>query len=542
MTTPEVHPAPPLDHHTDKEKVATGTSSGGSISITDNDTVTFNKPVTLPEDITIVTTPPTSDPSESRKNLFLIFITLTQLVQSIPLGAGINSGLAIGESLGASAVASTWVVSSYPLTQGSFVLVGGRLGEIYGHKNILTAGGLWWILWAIAGGYSTDLVSMCLMRGLCGMGGGLMAANIVALIGVTFPPGKKRNLGMALFGAMAPVGAAGGSLVAAVIIQLAHWKWLFFMLGLLGFVVYGITIASVPADKPVDPNGSIDYGGAYFGVGGLILFNFVWNQAPLVGWSEPYEIALLIVAALHLGAFCYWETRVAKEPILPFNIWRAPSFGKLMLAIFFSFMSLGIYFWYMNIYMQTIRGDSLIMTGVQYLPLTIVGAANSFFAAWLVPRVPAQVIIGAGCCAMVTINILLATVPADLTYWAMCFPAMFLSAFTIDLIVTSAQIIASNTVPMKHQGAAASLVGTLLSYGMSTGLGFAGTVEVNTFEDGRNLLRGYHSAAWLAVGMSGFALILCFFIRIPKDTREGWAEDDAEAQARAHVEKVTVQT
>ena len=67
-----------------------------------------------------------------------------------------------------------------------------------------------------------------------------------------------------------------------------------------------------------------------------------------------------------------------------------------MIAIFFSFMSLGIYFWYINMYMQTIRGDSLIMTGVQYLPLTIVGAANSFFAAWLVPRVPAQVIIGAG--------------------------------------------------------------------------------------------------------------------------------------------------
>lgn len=235
MTIPEVHPAPPLNHHhpasdTDKEKDAlatSGTSSAGSISINDNDT--SNKPVTSPEDITIVTTTP-SDPSESRKTLFLIFITLTQLVQSIPLGAGINSGLAIGESLGASAVASTWVVASYPLTQGSFVLVGGRLGEIYGHKSVLTAGGLWWILWAIAGGYSTNLLSMCLMRGLCGIGGGLMAANIVALIGVTFPPGRKRNLGMALFGAMAPVGAAGGSLVAAVIVQLAHWRWLFFML------------------------------------------------------------------------------------------------------------------------------------------------------------------------------------------------------------------------------------------------------------------------------------------------------------------------
>ena len=197
-----------------------------------------------------------------------------------------------------------------------------------------------------------------------------------------------------------------------------------------------------------------------------------------------------------------------------------------MLVTLLSFMSLGIFFWYMSIYMITIRGDSLIQVGVQYLPLTIMGCANAFFAAWLVPRVPAQVIMGIGCFAMVTINILLATVPAKLTYWAMCFPAMFISAFTIDLVVTSAQIVASNTVPMKYQGVAGSLVGTLLSYGMSLGLGFAGTVEVNTFEDGGDLLKGYHAAAYLATGLASMALLLTiFFVRIPKDTREGWAEE-----------------
>ena len=247
------------------------------------------------------------------------------------------------------------------------------------------------------------------------------------------------------------------------------------------------------------------------------------SQAPLAGWGSAYEIALLIVSIIHFLGFAYWEIKVAEEPILPFNIWKAPSFGILMLVTFFSFMSLGIYFWYMNIYMQTIRGDSLITVGVQYLPLTIMGCLNAFFAAWLVPRVPAQVIMGAGCLAMTIINIILATVPHHLTYWAMAFPAMFISAFTIDLITTSAQIVASNTVPIRHQGVAGSLVGTLLSYGMSTGLGVAGTVEVNTFENGSNLLKGYHSAAYLATGFAASALLLTIVgIRIPKDTREGW--------------------
>ena len=183
--------------------------------------------------------------------------------------------------------------------------------------------------------------------------------------------------------------------------------------------------------------------------------------------------------------------------------------------------------------MQTIRGDSLIQTGVQYLPLTILGTFNAFLAGFLISRWPAQYIIGMGCLAMVIINVLLATVPAHLTYWAMCFPAMFVSSFTIDLITTSAQIVASNTVSVKHQGVAGSLVGTLLSYGMSTGLGFAGTVQVNTDENETNLLRGYHSAAYLAVGLAGAALVLAIaFIRIPKDTREGWQEEHAEEERR----------
>lgn len=253
------------------------------------------------------------------------------------------------------------------------------------------------------------------------------------------------------------------------------------------------------------------------------------SQAPLVGWDNPYEISLLILSIIHFAVFAYWEIKLAKEPILPFNIWKAPSFGILVITIFFSFMSLGIFFWYMNIYMQTIRGDSLIQTGVQYLPLTILGAANAFLAAWLASKVPAEFVIGLACLAMIAMNTLLATIPANLTYWAMAFPAMILCAFTIDLIVTSAQIIASGTVSPKHQGVAASLVGTLLSYGLSTGLGFAGTIEVNTFDGGRDLLHGYHCAAYLAAGLAAVAFILSVgFIRIPKDTREGWGESEAK--------------
>jgi MFS family permease len=233
------------------------------------------------------------------------------------------------------------------------------------------------------------------------------------------------------------------------------------------------------------------------------------------------------MSILHFVAFTFYEAKVASSPILPFNIWGAPSFGLLMLVIFFAFMSLGIYLWYCTLFMINLRHDTLIRVGMQFLPLTFLGTCAAFIAAWMVPRLPAQAIIGIGCTAMLTCSILLAAAPVQITYWAMLFPSLIIVSFTADLIFGSSQIIASNAVSRAHQGVAGSLVGTLLTYGMSTGLGFAGAVEVYTNDRGKNVLKGYRSAAYLGIGLAAAALIMgVVFVRMPKDQREGWGEED----------------
>ncbi|KAJ3550071.1 hypothetical protein NM208_g169 [Fusarium decemcellulare] len=112
--------------------------------------------------------PPKAGPVGSlsimQENMFLILITLTQLVQMIPLGAAINSGVAIGESLGATHIQSVLIVASYPLSQAPLFSFGGRLGAVWGHKYTRTLGYIIWTCWAICGGYSPNLVAMCLMR------------------------------------------------------------------------------------------------------------------------------------------------------------------------------------------------------------------------------------------------------------------------------------------------------------------------------------------------------------------------------------------
>lgn len=113
------------------------------------------------------------------------------------------------------------------LTQGTFVLVSGRLGSVYGHKNILLVGGFWFMLWSFLNIPCISFLSFCIARGFTGIGGALIAPNAVAMISITFPPGKMRNLCLGIFGAAAPIGGYMGAVFAGVFTQFTPWWYLF---------------------------------------------------------------------------------------------------------------------------------------------------------------------------------------------------------------------------------------------------------------------------------------------------------------------------
>jgi MFS family permease len=237
---------------------------------------------------------------------------------------------------------------------------------------------------------------------------------------------------------------------------------------------------------------------------------------------------LLIVSVAHLALFVYWEGRFARAPILPADIWKAPSFAWVGLASFLVFMSLGCYIWYAILLLKNIRAFDPIHIGLSFLPMAICGVFSSFFAAWAIPRLSAQLIIFAGCVGAVAQNLLLALTPRHQTYWAMVFPAMLIAAWSGDMVFAASQIIASSMVAKKHAGAAGSLIGTLFTYGLSTGLGFAGTVESRIAANGGSQLDSYRAALYLAVGFAGGGLgINLIFVRMRRNTITGWQGEDA---------------
>lgn len=258
-----------------------------------------------------------------------------------------------------------------------------------------------------------------------------------------------------------------------------------------------------------------------------LLTTTYFSQAPVVGWPTVYEYVLLIVSIVLAMAFIIWEARFAQDPIIPLGIWARPSFGAIVAVVALSLMGFGVFLWYSLQWQYNIRHYTPTAIGATLAPFVLVSGAMAFIGAQLVARIRIEYIMALGIGSILIANLLLGTMPAHETYWAQVFPAVIVAGAGPDLIVTAAQVIAANAVRRAEQGIAGSLIGVVQTYALSTGLGFAGTVERYVNDHGRNQVKGYRGAIFLGLGFCVLALVLnLLFVRMPADTKRGWDEED----------------
>lgn len=223
-----------------------------------------------------------------------------------------------------------------------------------------------------------------------------------------------------------------------------------------------------------------------------------------------------------LGLFYVWESRFAQAPILPMDIFKAPSFLALIFVVLGTYMAFSISSFYIVAWQQNIRNWSVMDIALGWIPFIFGATFAVGLAAWLIPRLEAQWIMAIGITSALIADILLATQPEQQVYWAQTFPAVLFGSMCPDFIYVAAQVIASNSVKKSEQGAAGSLVGTLNLYGNSLGLGFAGTIESQLHKNGASTVLSYRAALFFGAALAMATLILnVIFVKIPKDTREG---------------------
>ena len=434
-------------------------------------------------------------------------------------------------------------VAGYSLTVGTFILIAGRFGDIFGHKRMLIIGFVWNALWCLVAGasYYSNYVLFVFARVLQGIGPAICLPNGLAILGATYPAGNKKNMVFALFGATAPVGAVVGAVFAALFGQVAHfWPWTFFSFAIalaLLAIAGAIAIPSMSLSEEVDRMSlrekirQLDLIGGLLGITALVLINFAWNQSGVVTWHKAYVYVLLIIGILILPVFFWWEQKKAINPLLPFSIFTA-DINFVLVLVALGWGSFGVFSFYTFNFLLVARNIHPMLTSAMFTPVAVSGCIAAITTGVLLSRLRAAWVMTLALTAFLVGNILIGTAPVDQTYWAQTFVCFLVVTFGMDMSFPAATVIISNALPKHHQGMGASLVNTVVNYSISLSLGFAGTVEANVANG--SVLRGYRGAFYMSFGLAGTGLIISLIFLARSyviSTREGeveTSEKDAE--------------
>ncbi|KAM0713607.1 hypothetical protein Q7P37_010569 [Cladosporium fusiforme] len=455
-----------------------------------------------------------------REILVVGIISLAQFTTQMGLGQVLSILHIIAADFGITEPGvKAWLIAGYSLTVGTFILVSGRLGDLFGYKRMLVIGYIWFALWSMVAGLAvySNYVLFVWARVLQGIGPSICLPNGLALLGVLYSPGRRKAMAFAAFGGVAPGGAVVGSAFGGIF-ALAWWPWTFWS--------SAIFLAGLAA--MCDPIGALA------GVTGLVLFNFAWNQAPIDGWDAPHVIVTLILGLLIIMAFFYIELHVSSNPLIPFEALNTDT-AFVIGCMACGWGCFGIWVFYLWQQLEVLRGASPLLASAYLSPLVISGIVAALTTGFLLGHIRPPWLMMIAMIAFLTSSILMATAPVHQTYWAQIFVTCILAPFGMDMSFPAATLILSNAVSREHQGVAASLINTVVNYSISLGLGFAGTVEVHVTKGNGEFgdtLHGYRSGFYMGIGLASLGIFLSFVFVL-----KSYWKDHTDARLKARDEK-----
>jgi len=477
--------------------------------------------------------PPKLPFSNARLTFLVITVTGASFLNTLGAQAAVIILPSIGRDLDIPDSRQQWVVSSYALTFGCFLLLWGRLADVYGKRRIFILGSAWLTAISLIVPFAPDEITFDLFRGFQGLGAAANVPTALGILGTTFTPSKAKNYAFACYGAGAPLGAVFGNLLGGVVGEYVTWKWVFWVLSVIAAIVTLGGIFIIPSQpkqaRNLNVGTSVDWiGGAIITIG-LLTLMFALTEGNVVGWSTPYIPVLIIISILIIAIFVTWqwylETMTSRRPLMKISIFKNLRFSAALMIMLLFFASFNNYLIFATYYFQSYQGLSVIQTTLRFVPTGVVGVITSFIMAHLLSRVRGNILLmWANSCVAISNLLFAIPIPPHTTYWAYGFPAMVLSVFGADTIWPTLTLFASKSLPQEDQAVGGGLINAVGQLGRSIGLAIATAIEtaviaremhVDVKEVGSTmknavgslaLLKGLRAAYWV-----GFAYAVAAF-------------------------------
>jgi EmrB/QacA subfamily drug resistance transporter len=338
--------------------------------------------------------PELEDPAPRRLVIALTVISASQLMVVLDATIVTIALPSIRTALHFSPVNLEWTISAYTLVFGGFLLLGGRLGDVFGRRRMFIAGLVIFTLASFAGGLAATSGWLITARAIQGLGGAITAPTALALIGETFPEGPSRTRAMGIYAAMSGAGGAVGLLLGGILTSALSWRWVFFVNVPIGVLV-AVAAPRVLARSARQAGTRLDIPGSVSATAGVTALVYGLVRAPVDGWGNPITYAAFAAALVLLIAFVAIEAR-SDHPTLPFGLLKDRNRSASYIVMFTLAGGIFAVFFFLTLYLQAAKGYTPLKAGLAFLPFSVGIAATSQAAARLMRRIPPRLLVTTG--------------------------------------------------------------------------------------------------------------------------------------------------
>jgi EmrB/QacA subfamily drug resistance transporter len=458
-----------------------------------------------------------SDTTDSRTRwlaLYVLCLASLMIVLDVTIvGVALPS---IREDLGFSETSLAWVVNGYLLTYGGFLLLGGRLGDLFGHRRLFIAGISTFTLASLACGLATTQWFLIAARSVQGVGGAVASAVSLSLMMGLFTEPADRAKAMGIFGFVASGGGSIGVLLGGILTDALSWHWIFLVNFPIGVLVVLLTLRLIPGAAPVAAERRLDVGGAITVTVSLMLAVYAIVNGNQYGWTSARTLGVLGAAAVVFGIFLAIESHV-RAPLVPLRLFRlrnlsaASGVGVLWSGAMFA------WFFMAALYLQLVLGYTPLQIGLAFLPGNLImGALSIGLSAKLVLRYGIRKPLATGLLLASAGLLLLVRAPVDGSFVADVLPSMILLGLGAGMAFNPVLLAAMGDVEPAEAGLASGVVNTSFMMGGAVGLAVlasAAASRTSTLVDAGHsevaaLTGGYHLAFLLGAVFAAAAAVI----------------------------------